>query len=251
MKDRKLRSLILAAGKGTRMKSDLAKVLHPLLGRPLISYVVGAARAVGSEKLIVIVGHQADAVCEAVAGDDLMYVDQKDLLGTGHAVLQAAGAFDGFAGTVLILCGDVPLLSEMTIQALLQRHRESLAEVTVMTIVLDDPGSYGRVIKDENGDVIKIVEARDATPEEKKVCEINTGIYCVESPYLFAAVAQIGNQNAQKEYYLTDIIDISRRGGRKVASFVASDPIEVMGINTPEELTRAARYLENRQEKQV
>lgn len=250
VKDENLRAIILAAGKGTRMKSDLAKVLHPLRGRPLLTYVAGAARAAGCEKLTVIVGHQADAIRSAVAGEDLIFVEQKALLGTGHAVMQARETFKGFTGTVLILCGDVPLLSAETIGSLLGCHRANQADVTVMTVVLEDPGSYGRVIKNEEGEVLRIVEAKDATDEEKRVCEINTGIYCAESPHLFEAVAQIGNHNAQGEYYLTDIIEISRRGGRRVVSFIVSDPMEVMGINTPNELDRAARYLEDRQDGQ-
>jgi len=243
-------ALILAAGKGTRMKSDLPKVLHPILGRPLLAYVTDAARAAGCEKLVAVVGHRADAVRSAFAGKGLFFVEQNPQLGTGHAVAQAAGAFAGYEGTVLILCGDVPLLRPETLCDLVLSHRRHHAEVTVMTVVLDDPGHYGRVIKNENGDVVKIVEARDASSEERAVREINTGIYCVECPYLFGAVAQIGNDNAQKEYYLTDIIEISRRKGKKTVAFVAADPGEVMGINTPDELALAERILGKRRSAQ-
>lgn len=243
MIDGKICALILAAGKGTRMKSDLAKVLHPLNERPLLAYVVDSARAVGCEKIVVIVGHQADDVRATFAGQGLIFAEQMPQLGTGHAVMQARDALAGYEGTILILCGDVPLLRADTIRELFNHHCDQQAAVTVMTVVLDDPGSYGRVVKNENGEVIKIVEARDASNEEKKVREINTGIYCVESPYLFAAVSEIKNDNVQKEYYLTDIVEISRRKGRKVVSFIATDPMEVMGINTPEDLARAGQYL--------
>ena len=244
-------ALILAAGKGTRMKSDLPKVLHSILGRPLLAYVTDAARAVGCEKLVAVVGHQADAVRRAFEGQGLIFVEQRPQLGTGHAVAQAAGAFAGYEGTVLILCGDVPLLRAETLYDLVLCHRRHHAEVTVMTVVLEDPGHYGRVIKNEQGEVLKIVEARDATSEERAVREINTGIYCVECPYLFGAVAQIGNDNAQKEYYLTDLIEISRRKGKKTVAFVAADPGEVMGINTPDELALAEQILIKQQALQV
>jgi UDP-N-acetylglucosamine diphosphorylase/glucosamine-1-phosphate N-acetyltransferase len=241
--DGEICALILAGGKGTRMKSDLAKVLHSLRERPLLSYVVDSARAVGCEKIVVIVGHQADEVRKAFAGQGLIFAEQMPQLGTGHAVMQARDAFAGYEGTILILCGDVPLLRADTIRELVNHHRVRQAAVTVMTVVLDDPGSYGRVIKNDSGEVLKIVEARDATDEEKQVHEINTGIYCIECPYLFSAGDEIKNDNVQKEYYLTDIIEISRRKGRKVVSFIATDLIEVMGINTPEDLAMAGQYL--------
>lgn len=238
-----LSSLILAAGKGTRMKSDLAKVLHPLRGRPLLHYSIDLAREVGSDKIAVIIGHQAEVIRETFAGQGLIFIEQKEQLGTGHAVLQARDTFKGYAGTVLILCGDVPLLRPETIIALYEKHRRDALVVTVMTVVLDDPIHYGRVIKNSRGDVLKIVEMRDATEEEKRVREINTGIYCADSRFLFEAVGEISNNNAQKEYYLTDIIEIANRKKYKAGSFVVSDPHEVMGINTPEELELASRLL--------
>ena len=246
MEQQNLSALILAAGKGTRMKSDLAKVLHPILNRPLLAYVLDAAKAAGCEKLLTVVGHQADAVRKKFAGQGVSFVLKEPQLGTGHAVAQAARFFAGYTGTVLILCGDVPLLKPETLLALVQTHHAQRADVTVMTVILEDPGHYGRVIKDQDGQVVKIVEARDATESEKAVREINTGIYCVQCPYLFEAVDAIGNVNAQKEYYLTDIIEISRCYGKKAVAFVASDPGEVMGINTPDELAVAAQILKHR-----
>ena len=241
-KKKQLSAVILAAGKGTRMKSDLAKVLHTLCGRPMLAYCVDVARAVGVEKIVAIIGHQADLVRNTFHGQGLIFAEQSKQLGTGHAVLQASDIFRGYEGTILILCGDVPLLKVSTLEELLGSHISEGAVVTVLTTVLEDPGNYGRVVKREmDGEVLKIVEAKDATPEEKKIREINTGIYCVDSKFLFDAVAKIGNDNAQKEYYLTDIIAIASAGGFKVRSLIAPDSIEVMGINTLEDLERASQ----------
>ncbi|NPU86424.1 MAG: NTP transferase domain-containing protein [Syntrophaceae bacterium] len=241
--EKELLCLVLAAGKGTRMKSDLAKVLHALCGRPLLSYVVDAARRVGAVRTVIVVGHQADLVRESVQGEDLSFVEQREQLGTGHAVRIAREHFREWTGPILILCGDVPLLTAGTLEALLLDHRESGAAVTVLTTVLDEPGSYGRVIKGEDGEVLRIVEARDASEEEKRVREINAGIYCAGGGFLAEAVGEIRNENAQKEYYLTDIVEIARNRGLKVRSLVAAFPPEVMGINTPEDLGEAERLV--------
>ncbi|MDD5168789.1 MAG: NTP transferase domain-containing protein [Syntrophales bacterium] len=242
MKQKPLSSLILAAGKGTRMQSDLAKVLHTLCGRPMLAYSLDVAKDLGSERIVVIIGHQADLVREQFTDEeDIIFVEQREQLGTGHAVLQAAGVFRGYAGNVLILCGDVPLLKKSTLDALIDCHQEHHAVVTVMTVVLENPGSYGRVVKNADGEVLRIVEAKDAGAVERAIGEINTGIYCVDSGFLFDAVARITNQNAQREYYLTDIMEIACINDRKTMAFVADDPVEVMGINTPEDLERAGR----------
>jgi len=246
MKTSPLSALILAAGKGTRMRSDLAKVLHPLCGRPLLAYVLDSARAVGADRVVVIVGYQADRVREQFAAERVVFVEQREQLGTGHAVLQARDGFREVDGPVLILCGDVPLLRTSTLTALIADHNAHQAAVTVMTVVLEDPGMYGRVIKDASGAVQKIVEAKDATEAERLVGEINTGIYCVESRFLFDAVGRISNANAQGEYYLTDIMEIARRDGLVARAFVVSDPLEVMGINTPDDLRLAACVQEGR-----
>jgi bifunctional N-acetylglucosamine-1-phosphate-uridyltransferase/glucosamine-1-phosphate-acetyltransferase GlmU-like protein len=203
-------TIILAAGKGKRMKSGLAKVLHPLCGLPMLTYPVAAARAAGSEKIVVVIGHQAGQIREEFQDQGLIFAEQREQLGTGHAVLQAAEAFRDHDGTIVILCGDVPLI---------------------------------RPVKADGGRVVKIVEEKDAAPEEKKIREINTGIYCVESRFLFPAVAGIGNRNVQREYYLTDIVEIACNNGLRVSSSLAPDPVEVMGINTPEELGRAGRRM--------
>jgi UDP-N-acetylglucosamine diphosphorylase/glucosamine-1-phosphate N-acetyltransferase len=238
-----LSTIILAAGKGTRMHSDQAKVLHRLCGEPLLHYSVKLAEGLHSEKIVVIVGHQADKVREVFPAPAIVFVDQQPQLGTGHAVLQAADEFAGYEGLILILCGDVPCLQAATVRDLIDRHLREQAMVTVMTTLLADPGSYGRVITSAVGDVLRIVEARDATDREKQVREINTGIYCADSRFLFEAVRQIKNDNQQKEYYLTDIIEIGRKMGCRVRSFAAADPSEVMGVNTPEDLEQARVFL--------
>jgi len=241
--DTMLATIILAAGKGTRMRSDLAKVLHPVCGEPMVYYSVELARKIGSTMIVLVVGHQAEVIQEKMKDDDLVYVLQQEQLGTGHAVLQAKDAFRRFDGDILILCGDVPLLSRKTVESLIHCHRENNAVVTVLTTLLDDPSGYGRIVKEKGGQIVKIVEHKDATDEEKRIREINSGIYCVDCSFLFHAVSRIRNENAQGEYYLTDIIEIGRNEHHPVMSFITHDPIEVMGINTVQELERASRLM--------
>ena len=245
VKENKFCALILAAGKGTRMKSDLAKVLHVLEGKPLLYYSLAAARSAGAQKIVVIIGHQARKVQEEFAGSGAIFVEQKPQLGTGHAVLQAKDVLTGYSGLTVILCGDVPLLKPSTIKTLVEKHTSSQAQITVLTTYPADPKGYGRVVKDTKGNILKIVEERDASLAEKNIGEINTGIYCVDTPFLFTALGKITNKNKQQEYYLTDIVEVACREGFAVRSHIAPDYIEVMGINTPEELFRAAQHLQN------
>lgn len=238
-------ALILAAGKGTRMKSDLAKVLHPLERKPLLHYSIAAAKSAGAEKIVVIVGHQSEVVKKKFADSGAVFVEQNPQLGTGHAVLQAKDALKDYCGLTAILCGDVPLLKPDTITGLIDNHAKSGATVTVLTTYPADPRGYGRIVNDDKKNILKIVEERDASDDEKKIGEINTGIYCVDTPFLFSALGKVNNNNKQHEYYLTDIVEIARREGFIVKSHIAHDYIEVMGINTPEELARAGQYLQN------
>ena len=243
VKENKFCALILAAGKGTRMGSDLAKVLHILNGKPLLYYSLVAAKEAGAEKIVAVIGHQADKVREEFADSGCIFVEQKPQLGTGHAVLQAKDVLADYKGLTVILCGDVPLLKSATIKSLVDNHLTHSAVVSVLTTIPPPPHAYGRIVKDDKGNVLKIVEHKDATEDEKKIGEINTGIYCVDTKFLFNALGKITDNNQQREYYLTDIVEIACREGQKVKSFIASDYIEVMGINTLEELSRAEKHL--------
>ena len=243
MNEIKFCALILAAGKGTRMQSDKAKVLHELNGRSMLDYSIEAAKRAGAEKIVAVIGHQADQVREEFSGSGCIFVEQNPQLGTGHAVLQAKDVLSGYEGLTVILCGDVPLLKSATIQSLVDNHLAEKAVVSVLTTIPPPPHAYGRIVKDQNGNVLKIVEHKDATDEERQIGEINTGIYCVDTKFLFDALGKVTNNNQQMEYYLTDIVEIAVREGRKVKSFIAADYVEVMGINTLEELARAEKHL--------
>jgi UDP-N-acetylglucosamine diphosphorylase/glucosamine-1-phosphate N-acetyltransferase len=251
VKNKAFCALILAAGKGTRMKSDMAKVLHVLEGKPLLYYSLEAARDAGAQEIIVIVGHQSDKVRELFPDPDLIFVEQMPQLGTGHAVMQARDVLCDYEGLTVILCGDVPLLTSETIRLLIHHHQDAQACVTVLTTEPPGPHAYGRIVKNNQGEILKIVEHRDATEAERNILEINTGIYCVDTPFLFSALAQVKNDNQQKEYYLTDIVEIARWEGRKVHAFLTADYVEVMGINTYEELRKAGDHLRKSTSSQV
>lgn len=231
--------IILAAGKGTRMKSEKAKVLHEIGGVPMLSYVLDAAKETGADKTVVVIGHQADKVRDAFAGKNLIFAEQKEQLGTGHAVMQAEKALKGSRGDVLILSGDVPLITAETIKGLVKTHKERKSTLTILTAEPENPHGYGRIIKDSKGTVKKIVEQKDATEKEKAVREINTGIYCVDSAFLFKALKGVKPQNAQKEYYLTDIVAIAVKGKETVSASKVREFEEVMGINSRLELAEA------------
>ena len=246
MKEKKFCAVILAAGKGTRMKSDLAKVLHVLNGKPLLYYSLAAAKEARAEKIVAVIGYQANKVRDEFANRGCIFVEQNPQLGTGHAVLQAKDILADYKGLTVILCGDVPLLKAATIRSLIDNHLTAKAVVSVLTSIPPPPHAYGRIVKDNKGDVLKIVEYKDATEVEKKIGEINTGIYCVDTKFLFSALQKVTNNNKQREYYLTDIVEIACREGKKVKSFIASNYVEVMGINTLEELARAEKYLQQK-----
>jgi UDP-N-acetylglucosamine diphosphorylase/glucosamine-1-phosphate N-acetyltransferase len=225
------------------MKSDLAKVLHPLCGKPLVEHVVRSARQAGVARTVVIVGHQAEQVKAALKGLDAEFVLQAEQKGTGHAVMQALPIIQNFAGELLVLYGDVPLIKSDTITDLLKKHRAERNACTMLTTIIDQPGGYGRVIRDAGGLVTKIVEARDATPEELAVKEINPAIYSFENQKIVEALGQLKPNNKQGEYYLTDVIEIFKRQGLKIAAQAVDDSREVLGINTPEELAECERQL--------
>ncbi|MBC8018341.1 MAG: bifunctional UDP-N-acetylglucosamine diphosphorylase/glucosamine-1-phosphate N-acetyltransferase GlmU [Verrucomicrobia bacterium] len=240
-------AVILAAGKGTRMKSELVKVLHPVAGRPMIAWPLDAARAAGASPVVLVVGHQADAVRTAFHGSpEIRYALQAELLGTGHAVACSRDELAGFGGTVLILCGDTPLLRVETLQGLIAFHREQAASLTVLTAVMDDPHGYGRVLRDEAGRVVRIVEQKDATPQEQAIHEINSGIYCMEADFLYANIDSLGSDNAQQEFYLTDLVSIAAGRGLTCLGRRTDNADEIMGVNDRVQLAEASRILRRR-----
>jgi len=239
-------AVVLAAGKGTRMKSDKPKVLHTLAGDPLLTHVLETARAAGIGRTVVVVGHQAERVRETCQAPDLEFVIQEPQLGTGHAVQMAEPALRE-GGWTVVLAGDVPLLRTETLSRLVKDTRDSGAAVAVLTCVVDDAGAYGRIVKDAQGNFLKIVEARDASPEELAIGEYNSGVYCYQTDRLRAALAELNTDNDQGEYYLTDTIGWLVARGEKVSTVETDDPDEVVGINTVDELAAAEKlYLERR-----
>lgn len=234
---RPLSAIILAAGKGTRMKSSRAKVTFPIAGKPMVQRVVNTALAVDCHKIAVVIGYLKESVIACLEEDDrLVYVEQTEQLGTGHAVMCTADIMKEDDADVLILCGDVPLLSVETVAHLVKTHRDSGAACTLLTAYLDDPGKYGRVLRDESGMVSGIVEYKDASEAQRAIKEWNTGIYCFRSRDMYAALARISNQNQQGEYYLTDTLAILRSEGKSIASIPLERLIEVSGVNSQQQL---------------
>ena len=240
-----LTAVILAAGKGTRMKSKLPKVLHKVGGHPMLEHVMDAAEAAGCRDNVVVIGHGAELVRELV-GDRARIALQAEQLGTGHAVLQAADTLKDFTGTVMILCGDTPLLEAGELEKFYAEHVKSGAAATVMSALMDDPFGYGRILRDANGDVAGIVEQKDASEEQKQIKEINTGNYCVEAPLLFEVLRTLGNNNAQGEYYLTDVLAKLRAMGKKVGGVITADSEMIMGVNSRRQLAEAESVMRRR-----
>jgi bifunctional UDP-N-acetylglucosamine pyrophosphorylase/glucosamine-1-phosphate N-acetyltransferase len=238
--------VILAAGLGTRMKSVLPKALHPLSGRPMIHHVLNAAAALEPEKIVLVLGHQSERVRNAVSSYDTEVVLQHEQLGTGHAVRQAKENIARASGPVLILCADTPLLTGGTLQSLLDLHRKTKAAVTLITARVHNPFGYGRVVRAKAG-VGKIVEEKDATAAQKKILEINSGIYCFDRDFLVQSLDGLNRNNAQGEYYLPDLIALARKKKRKVSGFVCNTPDEVLGVNSRKDLHVAEQILRGRQ----
>jgi UDP-N-acetylglucosamine diphosphorylase/glucosamine-1-phosphate N-acetyltransferase len=236
-------ALILAAGKGKRMKSDLPKVLHPLNNRPMIHYVIDIAEEIGSKMTILIIGHQKELVMEATKDRKVVYVTQEQQLGTGHAVLQTKPYFTDFKGSVLVLSGDVPLLRAETLKKLIEIHNRDNPLATLLTAEMDDPSGYGRIIRNDQGFVKQIVEDKDASKEIKKIKEINVGIYIFDSAALFETLPLLKNDNSQGEYYLPDVIKIYVERKEKIAAVLTADVEETHGINSMEQLVNAEKIL--------
>lgn len=239
---RNVRTVILAAGKGTRMKSDVPKVLHEACGKPIVEYVLDAAKAAGSLKTYVVVGYQGDAVKKQL-GSGPIIVRQPKLSGTADAVRRVAGHLKNYRGDVLILCGDTPLLNKMVIRELVGKHKNSKAVCTFLTAAVGDPRGYGRIIRDERGKVAAIREDKDALDHERNIAEINVGVYCVQSRALFGALKRIRLNEKKKEFYLTDIIDLFYQDGSRIETVTTEDPVEGLGVNTKEDLAVAERVI--------
>ncbi len=237
--------VILAAGLGKRMRSKLVKVLHPLCGRPMLSYVLDLAKGISPSRIVVVTGRQKSKVEKILANEPIQFAHQKEQLGTGHAVSFARDQLKDFRGEIIILSGDVPLLTLETLDGLVSCHRDKGPGATILTAILDDPGSYGRIVRSE-GEVLGIVEEEDASEDIRSVREINTGIYVFTASLLWAALSEVEPDNVQEEYYLTDVIEIIREKGGAVTGFPAPDPEEVMGINTRESLAEARSILQMR-----
>lgn len=233
-----LAAVILAAGKGTRMKSAAPKVLHPICGQPMLRYPIAAAQQAGFEQIAVVVGHQAEMVTQAFSGEKVHWVEQTEQLGTGHALLCAAEALPGFTGTLLLLCGDVPLLQADILEQVLQYHKNEKATVTVLTAEMQDPTGYGRIIRNQE-QVMKIVEEKDATEDQRRINEINTGTYLFDAEFVFSALKNLKTDNAQGEYYLTDIVAAAVSAGKKTRGVGIPDATQMMGINDRRQLAEA------------
>ena len=240
--------IILAAGLGTRMKSSTIKVLHRAAGRPILDYVLELASNVCERPPILVVGHQRESVKGAI-GERARYATQDQQLGTGHAVLQAASLLEGESlkgGRILILSGDVPLTRAETLRALLDEHSRSGNALTLLTMKLDEPAMYGRIIRDASGSVLRIVEAKDAAPEQKAINEVNAGIYVFDAENLFDNLRHLSTNNAQGEYYLTDLLAVLRQSGKRVGAVVVDDPIEALGVNSREDLAAVEGEIQRR-----
>jgi UDP-N-acetylglucosamine pyrophosphorylase len=244
--DNRLAVVVMAAGKGTRMNNpSIAKVMYTINGRPLVEWVVDLAGRLNSSRTVVIVGWQKDSVVSHLAGvfPSAVCVEQNPQLGTGHAVMQAEETLRDFDGDVLVLSGDVPMLTHATVRSLLDVHRASMVAATVLTAVLPDASGYGRILRDARGHVTGIVEHKDATEEQRSVREINSGIYVFDARTLFEGLRNITTDNVQKEYYLTDVFRYFWGKGFPVGAVVAGDAAETGGINSPEQLEEARRVL--------
>ena len=241
-----LKSVILAAGKGTRMKSDTPKVLHNIYDKSLVGYVIDAVNNTGlADENYVIVGHQAERVEEYIKSnfDNSKTVIQSPQLGTGHAVSMVLPYLNDFNGEVIILCGDTPLITSETIKEFVEYHRNSNSDLTVMTSIFENPTNYGRIVRGDNNSVVSIVEEKDATPEQKNIKEINAGIYCLNWQKIMPAFSDLNTNNAQGEYYLTDIIKWGNKHNLKVCGYVLKDNTEIFGINSKANLAEATRML--------
>lgn len=239
------KAIILAAGKGTRMRSEIPKVLHKVCGKPVLNYVLDIAKSLRSLKTYVVVGHGSQKVKDAV-GDGVDFVQQDRLLGTADAVNRCTSYLKNYQGTILVLCGDTPLLSKDSVAALLKKHHRSGDSATVLTAIVDNPHGYGRIVRETQGCIKAIREEKDATVTENKIKEINAGVYCFRSKDLFGALKKVKLNPGKKEFYLTDIIELLIAQGKNVGTFTTQDGTAALGINTREDLAQAQAVIRRR-----
>lgn len=242
---KKITAIILAAGDGTRMKLDFPKVLCKINGKEMIVMLIEKLHGAGIEDIVLVVGYKREMIMERV-GSLARYVAQEELLGTGHAVAQAEQFCEKMGNDVVVLYGDAPFISQQTLKKLVDRHFNSGARLTALTAILDDPTDYGRIIRDPGGKICRVVEEKDASGQEKKIKEINTGSYCFDKKELFASLKNVKADNAQKEYYLTDVIEDFVKKGFDIESVSTSDQMEIMGINTQADLETVVSYYQNK-----
>jgi UDP-N-acetylglucosamine diphosphorylase/glucosamine-1-phosphate N-acetyltransferase len=248
--DQRITVVILAAGLGKRMQSPKAKVLHEILGRPMVEYVVETARKVAGDAVVVVVGHQAEEVRRVISrAAEVIFVHQSKQLGTGHAVMCVLPHVPAECTQVLVLCGDVPLITEATLNALIAEHERAQRDATLLAVDLGNPFGYGRVLLDHRQQICGIVEEADATDTQRAIQTVNSGIYCLQRSFLAEALPRLTRSNVQGEFYLTDIIRIGYNMGRNIGVCRGQDPLEILGINTPEDLSRVEAILMGRQKK--
>lgn len=238
-------AIILAAGQGTRMKSKLYKVLHPVCGKPMVQHVIDQVKSLNINEIVTIVGHGAEKVKEQL-GNDSQYALQAEQLGTAHAVLQSEGMLADKEGVTIVVCGDTPLIKAETMEALFKHHEETKAKATILTARAEDPTGYGRIVRNGDGFVEKIVEHKDATEQERSINEINTGTYCFDNKLLFETIHKVSNDNVQGEYYLPDVIEILKNQGEIVSAYVTDSFAETLGVNDRVALAEAERTMKKR-----
>ncbi|MBB6218456.1 bifunctional UDP-N-acetylglucosamine pyrophosphorylase/glucosamine-1-phosphate N-acetyltransferase [Anaerosolibacter carboniphilus] len=241
----KMTAVILAAGAGTRMKSKLPKVIHEVSSKPMVEHVIDVAEENGVDRTIVVIGHGGELVEKAIDHRNVQFVWQREQLGTGHAVMQAADYLED-EGDVLLLYGDTPLIRTETIQELIQYHRQGNYAATVLTAQFEDPTGYGRIVRGQNGFVERIVEQKDASEDEKRIQEINSGMYCYNGKLLKEALKKLTNDNVQKEYYITDVVEILNQEGHRVGAYTVSDKTEIAGVNSRVQLAEAEAVMRER-----
>jgi len=236
--NKKLAVVVLAAGKGVRMESSLPKVVHEFNSVPMIERIIKTIKKLDPNKIITVVGYKKEIVKETITDKNIIFVEQKVQKGTGHAVLMSKSILSDFEGNIIVTPGDIPLLNSETLRELVKIHEKTNSAATVLTTIMDDPQGYGRIIRDEDGFVIKIVEHKDASEQEKMIKEINTGIFCFDCKKLFQTLPLVTSDNAQNEIYLTDVLYILRKHHKQIAAVKSDNQLEVTGINSKSQLAK-------------